>query len=237
MTVKRFRFSLIELLAVIALVSLLTALMLPAFRKMTAGNAVDQMASQIKLALEQAQSHAAVSRRLTAVIFYTENNKKFKFGGFRLAEIEKDTDEKYHFSQWVEDSEWKQRVDGAILSKITTADDTVFNPIRINNSNPTEITTSNGGELTTLPTSFSDQFIKANVLTTVKPKNNEFLETENAIILKPTGGAVSTKSVYFVISEAIMNGNNLITPGYPAGTTANYRVIKLNLLTGRCEYK
>ena len=245
MRIKRFKFSLIELLAVIALVSLLTALMLPAFRKMTAGNAVDQMASQIKLALEQAQSHAAVSRRYTAVIFYTDSYLPLKFGGYRLAEVEKDTNGNYNFVNWVEDSEWKPRVDGAILGKITSSPSTDLTPI-ITGSNPVDVDTNPdtnpnaGSPLTTLPKTITETIVGTNTLTTVNPTNNEFSATDNAIIFRPTGGAVakgSIFSIYFVTNEAIINGNDIKTPGYSPGETANYRIIKLNLLTGRCEYK
>ena len=50
--IKR-NFTLMELLAVIAIVSVLFTVMLPGFKKMVKGNAVDQMASQVKLMIEK----------------------------------------------------------------------------------------------------------------------------------------------------------------------------------------
>ena len=166
-------FTLIELLAVIALVSLLTALMLPAFRKMTAGNAVDQMASQIKLALEQAQSHAAVSRRLTAVIFYTEYNPKepnLSLGGYSIVELKKTTDDEYEFSNFISDSKWSNRVDGAIISKID------FN----------QPTTNGEGILENLPTNANNGIVGINNLIKTSSENNEYKTTENAIGQTPS---------------------------------------------------
>ena len=59
----RRRFTLIELLVVMLLMGLIMSLMLPAFNKMIRGNRVDQLASGLKLGLEQAQSQAVRSRK------------------------------------------------------------------------------------------------------------------------------------------------------------------------------
>ena len=65
---KRRNFTLIELLAVMLLMGVLMLLMLPAFNRMIKGNKVDQLASNLKLGLEQAQSLAAASRKYVALI-------------------------------------------------------------------------------------------------------------------------------------------------------------------------
>ena len=60
---KRRNFTLIELMVVMLLMGLIMTLMLPSFNRMIRGTKVDQLASGLKLGMEQAQSHAATSRK------------------------------------------------------------------------------------------------------------------------------------------------------------------------------
>ena len=248
MRIKRFKFSLIELLAVIALVSLLTALMLPAFRKMTAGNAVDQMASQIKLALDQAQSQAAMSRKRTALLFYLDTNVKFA-----LAYITKDGNE-YKFDRWFDNSNVLHTIEGTTIAKIQAGD---ANLPKVDS----EVDTSNGGEIDKLYTkinSSDDKSIKFN-LGTLKNDGNFFeikdVENKNpeirlpnsnkklyGIVFSPFGGVENKESVstlYIVIAEAIVLPDGEIKYLRPDGEpkSENYRLLELNNFTGRVEYK
>ena len=79
------RFTLIELLAVVALISMLMALGVPAFARMIRGNKVDECARNIKLALEQAQMRAASERRHVAVIFPNGSSVDSSLNPYRLS--------------------------------------------------------------------------------------------------------------------------------------------------------
>ena len=86
-------FTLIELLVVMLLMGFLITLMLPGFNRMISGNKVDQMASNLKLALEQAQSHAITSRRYVALVLpsnrsaWETEEQPYCLGGYRMAYV------------------------------------------------------------------------------------------------------------------------------------------------------
>ena len=112
-----------ELLAVIAIVSVLFTVMLPGFKKMVKGNAVDQMASQVKLMLEQAQAEAISLRKPVAVIVPNGTSSNWpdlthRLGGMRLAIVEKDKDNNWQFVRWLPGRDWRPRLAGAVLAKI-----------------------------------------------------------------------------------------------------------------------
>lgn len=122
-------FTLIELLVVMLLMGVLMTLMLPAFKRMISGNKVEQLASNLKLGLEQAQSHAITSRRYVALILpnpamltSTKLNQDQWFGGCRLAYVNKKRsrnegkwDVYWEFTDWVPDLDWRVPIDGAML--------------------------------------------------------------------------------------------------------------------------
>ena len=135
--IKR-NFTLMELLAVIAIVSVLFTVMLPGFKKMVKGNAVDQMASQVKLMLEKAQSQAVTSRRYVAVIFPNgswekPDGREIRMGGARLAYV-KDIDKvnsACKFVSWVNGEDWRFPIEGASLVSALNKDDTKYSKVEM----------------------------------------------------------------------------------------------------------
>ena len=75
MTEKRYRqrFTLIELLVVMGIAALLFALLGPAFRMMTKGNAVERCAGGLKLGMERARAVAIANRRAVALPAWSQH--------------------------------------------------------------------------------------------------------------------------------------------------------------------
>ena len=119
---KRRNFTLIELMVVMLLMGLIMTLMLPSFNRMIRGNKVDQLASGLKLGMEQAQSHAATSRKYVAMVLPNKMSewgasdtgenavRPFCFGGYRLAYVEREGakgSNLWKFVRWVPNQDWK----------------------------------------------------------------------------------------------------------------------------------
>ncbi len=142
---KLKRFTLIELMVVMVVMGFLVTLALPSFNRMISGNKVDQLASQLKLAMEQAQSRAITNRRHVALILPSNQgagsnasqwqwlSPNLRHGGYRMAFVDYrarkivDPDnpnrflyqgKKLYFSGWFPGSEWQPTVPGTKLIKI-----------------------------------------------------------------------------------------------------------------------
>ncbi len=133
---KTDNFTLIEMIAVVAIASMLIGIFIPAFNRMLFGSKVDQAASNFKLGLETAQSQAISSRKYVAMILpgvHTSNTtddngnskdaskrlKAFVNGGYRLAFVRKDGNS-FYFSGWVPGSSWRNAYDGAMLAAVVS---------------------------------------------------------------------------------------------------------------------
>lgn len=234
----RTRFTLIELLAVVALISVLMAVGVPAFARMLSGNKVAESARGIKLGLEQAQMRAASERSYVAVIFpngiegsqdpSASINKiiPYRLGGFRTAYVRKQGNGGYEFSRWL-DPEWRNAPNGAILTRVGTS---AF--------------TTTGGYITDC-TASANEILKGasdlKAITGVRDDSGNQIDVGQniAIIFTPYGGTVGGAKLYLLVSEAVIDGNNIKYPA--AGTsdsnrTSNYKVLKVNNLTGRVEF-
>ena len=226
----RTRFTLIELLAVVALISLLMAIGVPAFSRMIRGSRVDECARNVKLALEQAQMRAASERRHVAVIFpnggsVSSSLEPYRLGGFRTAYV---TDSGA-FTGWA-DTEWRNAPNGAILVEATASAGSI---------------PSAGNPLTAGPADMTKNLVGAGNLKAVtgvkEIKNNDpntrdtvdlNVGGNSAIIFTPYGGTGGTSKLYLVFSEAVVDGVNI---KYPNPNT-NFKVLKINELTGRVEF-
>ncbi len=221
MKLKKSRFTLIEMLAVVAIASILIALITPSVQKMMFGNKVDQCTSNLKLALEQAQSKAVASRKYVALVLPTDptasgitvNMKQYCKSGYRMAYVKKDG-ETYKFANWIPGSDWKNPNDGAILANIV--------------DDKTKVTeTSVTGKLANL--SDIDLNGASEPDFTALGSNSE---KSSAIIFSPYGGIVNNdRPLYFTVTEGKYDGSS-----YVLGNTDNILVLKLNAITGRVTY-
>ena len=229
------RFTLIELLAVVALISVLMAVGVPAFARMVRGSKVDESARNIKLALEQAQMRAASERCYVAVIFpngsVSDQLKPYRLGGFRTAYVKYTVDdegnEEYKFSKWADD-EWRNAPDGAILTRIGDSD---FTPA----ADAADITIS--GCTAAANSSLQGAGSLAEI-TGVKDDSGGDLNVGGnaAIIFTPYGEVLCGSKLYLLVAEAVVEGDKITYPNGGNASTTNYKVLKVNNLTGRVEF-
>ncbi|HJH03670.1 MAG TPA: type II secretion system GspH family protein [Victivallis vadensis] len=250
-------FTLIELLVVMLLMGVLMTLMLPAFKRMITGDQVQQLSSNLKLGLEQAQSHAITSRRYVALILPNPQmgkNKDQWLGGYRMAYVDRKrsdmkTDEttgkpifdrtpKWIFKGWVPDSTWKAPVAGAKLLLLVKGDD------------PSAYDQFKEGESLdiTIPATISaiemNPLLKINDYIPEADSTNKSDVDHAAIIFSPYGGIIGAPgqaddyhNLRLAIVECLENGNNLIFPSRDTqGKPTNYLVLEVNRFTGRTKY-
>lgn len=230
-------FTLIELLVVMLLMGVLMTLMLPAFKRMISGNQVDQMASNLKLALEQAQSHAITARRYVAVILpsgWTGQEAQYNLGGSRMAYVKKDsTGTSWQFIRWVPDYEWRIPVPGAHL--LAVADEATKNDYG-------NFVEGQGLDLGNSPYPITHRLITAGgtnpLLHTITNYQDSASDTRTycAVIFSPYGGIRHDENLYLAIAEAIPNGNNFVFPSRDTTGPTNFLVLEINRFTGRVNY-
>jgi len=236
---KRRNFTLIELMAVMLLMGVLMLMMLPAFNRMIRGNKVDQMTSNLKLGLEQAQSRAATTRKYVAVVFpnnvATWNDdvtKRFCYGGYRLAYVDPTAAaSEWTFLGWVPQSEWKNAPDGAML---------IY-------ADSTAPAVGSGGGLTDALASMtgtSGEF-GAGLHSLVVPATAKEMPTGTlakcAVIFTPYGG-LKNSSLFFAVAEALpAPSSSIVYPVRESGAAVdkkptNFLQLKINQFTGNVEY-
>ena len=229
------RFTLVEMLAVVAIASILIALITPSVQKMLFGNKIDQCTSNLKLALEQAQSKAVASRKYVALILPTDHSnadakmKTYCKSGYRMAFVKKDG-ETYKFANWIPGSEWKNPNNGAMLANITA-------------DSPGDTASTREAWAETVKGNMTPAKVKGKPvklsdidLGGVSDPDFEALGSESskscAIIFSPYGGIVNNdQPLYFTVTECKYNGSD-----YELENTDNFLVLKLNAITGRITY-
>lgn len=225
---KKF-FTLIELLAVIAVGILLTALAVPAFRSLTRSRQIDVCAANIKNALERARVRAVNERCYVAVILpngeVIDSLKRYRLGGCRLAYAEKTVSGDYTFSQWL-DSEWREMPAGVLLSQVKSSE---FD--------------RDGGDITGCTSKITDALAGAdacmNQISGIGPASSPGAGEYCALIFTPQGSAVGSGKCHILISEALVVGDNIAYPSAVTvgpGRSANNVALKLNKITGIVEY-
>ena len=238
MNMRHNKFTLVELLVVICIASLLMGLVLPAFNRMVTGSAVDRLASNLKLRLERAQSHAASSRRHVALIlphgtgWNDSQEQAARLGGSKMCYVDWNADNSTAaFRRWVPDEDWSVPERGAFLVYATNQESQIAaegspQPIGTNAGLDTVIYNGSGAA--------SDKPLKDMTGSLTVPSGTPTSNPVNsAIVFSPNGNIRSTSDVYLVVAEAMASGNQLVFPG---GAVHNYRVLKINRVTGKVEY-
>lgn len=242
------KFTLVELLVVICLASLLMGVVLPAFNRMVTGSAVDRLASNLKLRLERAQSHAASSRRHVALLLPQgtvadswspeERVVKAALGGSRMCYVDdvkiEGNEYSSEFKRWIPDEDWVQPERGALLVAIS-AEDPVDAEGKLKTADIEYLEHNTSATGTVLQGESKNKPLKRiNKIRFVETSATETSVADSAIIFSPKGGIRSTADVYLVIAEAMISDDNKVI--YPGGELHNFRVLKINRLTGKVEY-
>ncbi|MBE6375565.1 MAG: type II secretion system protein [Lentisphaerae bacterium] len=247
---KKHSFTLIELLAVIAITALLIGIFTPAFSRMMLGNKVEQMASNFKTGMEVAQAKAVASRKHVAMVMPSTFKdidpklKSFVGGGYRFAFVKKDGD-KWKFAGWVPGSAWSNMSDGAMLVGIVSRKDWYVEEGKRSSGLLNLNGNDSGKPNVSLASGIDDQFTGAGILTDLEVDKETVGETEEpvdadmkalgcdenrrALIFSPFGGCSDTGSVLlFFFTEARFTNDN-----YQYDNEDNFMVMKLNPITGK----
>lgn len=231
------RFTLIEMLAVVAIASILIALITPAVQSLMFGNRVDQCVSNFKLGLEQAQSKAIASRKYVALILpydhaNTDDNTKqynqYCKSGYRMAYVTRDGSN-FNFDRWVENSDWKNPNAGALCVDVTVGSPgttTVSKANWVNDMKSRAASLERDGTWNALSTlgNISDS---APELEDIAANGSHC-----AVIFSPYGGVANNDlPIYFTFTEAKVDGDR-----YVYDNNDNFLVLKLNPITGQVTY-
>ena len=256
------RFTLIEMLAVIAIVSILIAILAPAFNRMLFGNKVDQCAANLKLGFELAQARAISSRKYVAMVMPTDrdiiNDRKlrnFCNGGFRLAYVRNTgtaTAPSWTFDSWVEGLSWRNECDGAMVVKVVretlnprpedlqqSAKNPILNKLEFDKSVKVKDVFEMLDDIKSDDGVTNADTIDANADWRDLDKNNNVsTESHNrcGVIFSPYGGlAGHYQNLNFVITEAECVQSNG-TYNYKFPNVDNFLVLTLHAITGRASY-
>lgn len=248
--IQKYNFTLIEMIAVVAIASMLIGIFVPAFNRMMFGSKVDQATSNFKLGLEMAQSQAVSSRKYVAMILpgsHTNSTdsskaadkrlKPFVNGGYRLAFVRK-SGNTYYFNGWVPGSSWRNAYDGAMLVAAINEDDERDDLPPVNDD---------------LELYFKVSESSADISnSSVKDKNKHFIEIQTdgnasgntdditdlgsdnlkGIVFSPYGGVMGdvTPMQFYFTEVKISDGK------YTFPNKDNFLALKLNSITGKVEY-
>ena len=239
------RFTLIEMLAVVAIASILIALITPAVQNLMFGSRVDQCASNFKLGLEQAQSKAIASRKYVALILpynhgntnnATEHYNQYCKSGYRMAYVTK-SGSNYNFDRWVDHQDWKNPNAGALCVDITTASPGTAQASKEIWANDVKHRAASLGRDDTFNALASIE--SASITSTNAPELMHITANVShpagnhcAVIFSPYGGVVDNEHpLYFTFTEGKVDGSN-----YTLDNVDNFLVLKLNSITGQVTY-
>lgn len=244
--IKRKRFTLIEMIAVVAIAGMLVALFAPAFNRMMFGSKVDQAASNFKLGMEMAQAKAIAERKYVAMFIpcylkaMDNRLQQYALGGYRLAYVSK-SGEEYTFDSWVPGSSWRNADDGARLVRMEAVQNEKKPWLRLYQKNSSENNDSLEDK-DLLPTLITETGYDGGMMFELDNSNNEdedlkSLDQKNwtALVFSPYGGVLNdSRPMLFFFTESKTNADNanIVECVNPDNTS----VLMLNGITGRVEY-
>ena len=201
-------FTLVELLAVIAIVSLLTFIALPSFTKMLKGHGAELAGRTLTTKLNMSRSYAISKRKYVALLMPQVGNpsganipSKYLNCSYRTCIVEKNnTDNKYYFHSWIPGEAWEFLPTGTAILEVDE-DNGV-------NLSGTQLAPANGTITTVSPAPLPGTSPNRGVNCT-DIGGSSSVTNFAAVIFKPTGGLADGGSKYIEIGEAIYSPGTL----------------------------
>ncbi len=220
-------FTLIEMMAVMIIAAVLTALAVPAFKALTTGSSVGETSAIFKNSLDVAQSRAISSRRYIGVIidYRCERQNADDMQAVRLAvlKITRDssgTIKQYEFDGWLPDSQWQVLEYGASL--LCAYENHTQKPVKSGSTLPTQ-----PGDLVKIQKVWKD----------VSSSGGTF--DGYGLIFDPYGSVYQpSKEITFTIGESkIVGGKFIFENTDDDGVPTNILKLTINQFTGRTEFR
>lgn len=221
------KYTLTELLVVMAIMGILLGIAMPAFEKLTKGNNVTAATNSISTALGQARSSAILQRQYVALLLPTLTTAiaaQYRYKSYRICYVKPSTavTGAYEFVRWADDSMWHFLPVGVILAE----------------ADGTKGVTSPAAVHTTKFSSFCNPSDSNSAYVTEVDCSDIGIATKqkiSGVVFSPYGGMASpTADAFMIITEGNNdNGTAVYTNKDSSGNPTNYMEIGVARFTGR----
>lgn len=210
---KIHRYTLVELLVVVAIAAVILGIATPAFTAMMKGGAMTSTTRELAAKIKAARSYAVTNNCYVALVFPTGDNwssvkPAFSYRVYRPCIVYKNDTDAWTFDSWIDGEGWKTMNKGIIIAKDATGkneDDAKANSGETVDSEFFIATIDNSGQVNKV---FEITKIEKVPLGRLNSGNdyNEEHDVSRAIIFKPNGqlaGIDSNKQLRFRLIEGV----------------------------------
>lgn len=205
---RRQPFTLVEMLAVIAIMMILFGIAIAPFDRLMGGGGVDGAARMIGAQLRLARQYALANRKYVAVVMPGQEGgdlQKYSYTGFRSCVVTDAGSSSAQFSEWISDTKWESLPQATAIVQIRKQ------------------TSTDGPDLQEPP--------EDDVGRTVNGVDGE--DGVRAIIFAPTGRVLGNTHVLHITEAVVDSSGNLVTP---LRNRNNASAIQVDTYTGRTTY-
>ena len=224
-------FTMFELLAVLVIVFIIMAMMVPAFNKLTSGMGVDTAGRTVVAKLRLARQYAITQRTRVAVIMPRAEGGKmmsqYQYSCVRIALVT-GTGSPYTFDKWMDNSKWSFLPPGTAIME-ADVDEGVANGVDAWQKDPAE----NGG-----------QAVDDVNLSKIETGSAGLVDGVRAIVFLPTGKmSGGAPGRYVTIGEAVFTGGSWVINNQDTNVSTknqscmNQVSIECDYYTGRAIYR
>lgn len=224
MKIRFCRFTLVELLVVMAIMAVLLHIATPAFEKMAKGSGVELAGRNIYNYLSLARSYAITNRQYVAVLFPMKGATDYPSSGipsdyynrsYRACIVKYD-DPDYKFVRWLPNETWQFLPVGVLF--LDTGKDNSDDPV----NNESERNNGIGNNHLVDEVNFSDL-----------SGGGSSVKDVCAVIFKPTGRIPEPDERYIEIGEGKYDGSAIVVTNKNVDSLVT---VKIDQFTGRVSY-